>query len=133
MFYSIQDDLSIMWRLIRIINTREIINFASACLGIHPFDIALFADFQWSINENFDKVVLAHHVADIVTRGTIWTDGCTNDHATMPDDFGRDKANAPNVDVTVFLAESQTLGKMGSHHVAIQHRHSAATLQQQTR
>ncbi len=83
------------------------------------------------VHEDLDEVVAAHQVAHVVAGGAVGADGRADHRAAVAHDLRRHVADAADVDVAVFLAEAQTLGQVRAHHVAVQHRHLAAMLQQQ--
>src|SRR5262249_59349598 len=114
---------------IRVIDAGESRDFAAPGLGVHALAVAAFADLERRVDVHLHEPLRADHVPHLVPRGAVGADGRHHGHAAVGDDFGGDEADATDVRVTVFLAESEALREMRPHHVAVEHGHATAALQ----
>src|SRR4051812_5711236 len=96
-------------RFIRIINAGKTRDFTAPCFSVHPFDIALLANFYRGVDKYFHEVVGTDKVADFVAGRTIWADGGADDHSPMTDDLGGDETDAANICIAVFLTKAESL------------------------
>src|SRR4030095_2172843 len=120
-------------RFVWVVNTGETLYLAATRLGIHPFRVSFFADFQGRVDEYFNEVIFAHHVAHFVSERSIRTYRRAQNDTTVTRDLSRDEADAPDIGVPVFLAEAEFFREMGPHYIAIQHRLVTTALQQEHR
>src|SRR6266850_2831767 len=127
---SVKRDFRIKRCLVRIVDTREVLNLAVSGSGINPLWISLLTNLQRCINKDFNKPVCSDHVADLVARSAIRTDSGANRHAAMSHNFCRNKADAPDVCIAIFLTEAQTFRKMSADDISIQQGYLAAMLEQ---
>ena len=91
---SIEDNFRIEWVFVRVINTRKVLDLATARLGIDTFGVPVLAYFQRRIKKDLDGPVTSYNVPHIIASRAIGTDG----HASMSDNFRGDEADAADVD-----------------------------------
>ena len=128
---GVQRDLGVHRRLVGIVDAGEALDLAAAGLGVHSLGVALLAHLERRVDEHLDELIGAHHVAHIVAGRPVRADGGADDHAAVADDLRRHEADAADVDVPVFLAETQPLGEVRAHDVAVEHRHLPAVLEEE--
>src|SRR5678816_2609058 len=106
--------------LIGIVNAREVFDLTGARAGVHPFWVASLANFQRRIHEHFDEATFANHGTTLAASGSIGTDCSTYHSATVAHNLGSNVSDAPDICVSILLAEIQTLRKMRTHHITVQ-------------
>src|SRR6266404_5047088 len=98
----------------------EVGDFPSSGFRIHALSIALLANRQRSIHKDFYEVLLAHHVSNVVSGCAIGAHRRANYCPAMADNLRCDESDPSNVNITIFLAESQTVREMSADHITIQ-------------
>ena len=101
-------------------NSGEILNFPSACLGIQPFHIPLFAFFQRSTYENFQKIILSDNIRRHFTDIIIRADKCRNRNDTAVQKQFGDFGDTTDVLHTVGFGEAQIVIDTAADIVAVQ-------------
>jgi hypothetical protein len=93
--------------LIGIIYPGKTLDLSTPCLGVHTVGIALFANFERSVHEDFNKVIFADHGATFVARRPVRTYRCANYRTMMADNLGGHKADPKNVRIPIFLVSTR--------------------------
>ena len=105
------------------------LNHGLAGFDIQALHVALFANLNRCIHVSRDEV-LTDHLAGFLACGTVWADGRTDHCPACPYYFSGHKADAQDIRIAVFLAESQAFRKMRTHHIAVKDCDLTPTLEQ---
>ena len=85
---------------------------------IETLGVAADADFQWTVDVDFDKVV--NDGPHFLPNGVIGADGRHDGHYVLTDQFLRLHGDAPQVGLPILLTEAQPFAQGGADDVAVQ-------------
>src|SRR5690606_11242962 len=95
-------------RLVRIADAREFLDHAGARLRVKALAVAFLADFERGRDVHFDETTRRlDHLAHFAARAGIRRDRRADGDAAVLRDLARNKADAANVDIAVFLREAE--------------------------
>ena len=97
------------WRLVDIVNTREVHEVTASRSRVEPFRIALLADTQGCVHEYLHESVGTDQLSCLLASGRIRADErAESDFATV-DDASCQHRDASNLEIPVALCEAQAL------------------------
>ena len=105
----LQPNLRIERLLVGVIYPGKTFDLSAPCFGVQTLDIALFANFDRSVHEDFNETIFSDHTATFVARCPVRAHRRADYRTMVPDNFGRYETDPKNVRIPVFLAESQAL------------------------
>ena len=124
-----QGDLRVERLFVGVVDAGEAFDLAAASFRIHSFGITPFAYLDGGVDEDFDEIVSCH-LTRFVARLAEGADGSADHGAVMAGDLTSDEADAQDVGVAVFLAETEAFGEVGTDDIAVQDSRLATMLEQ---
>src|SRR5207237_2996396 len=99
LFVGLNDQFGMFWLLVRIVNAREILDFALVNELVEPLDVTLTADFNRTLDIDFDKVtdLFSCPLTRLIVRGN----GSRNAHDSITREQAADKGDTLNVGIPV--------------------------------
>src|SRR5277367_785029 len=107
-FGRIDHNLGIRGLFVRVRNARELLENASASLGIQTLTVALFTGLHRGRDVNQNEAAAGlNHAAYGFASGVIRSDGSADRDATVLGYFGGHIADTSNIDIAMLLRETQ--------------------------
>jgi hypothetical protein len=126
---NINSQISVLGRLIRVINTREALDLTRARLGVDTALVGLLAVLEGRSDvDKEERAVLLNEVLGRLAATLERCDRGSDDGGAGPCQLGRDEGDARDVCVAVLAAKAQLGGQLGAHCVAEEEGDGAATL-----
>ena len=115
---GVDHDLRVHGRLVWVGNAGKVLDLSRQSPLVEPLDVPLNQDIQRAVHEDLEEVRDA--VVEFIPHRAVRGDGRRDGNHSIARKQFTDKADAPDVGVTVLFAESQAFRQVGPDHVAIQ-------------